>query len=282
MNVSDIIKKSFKYPATNWTKVVLYGVLIALANLFVLVKPFAPQNIMIIVTIIDIISVIFVFIMAGFEIDVIKEGINQSNEIPDIDFVNQFVKGIKNLVTSIVYFIIPAIILIILGFIMNVPQEAMQLVNYMKTNMVNVNGTAVSNITATAIPDPNLFLTHIGILAIIAIIFLIIFGIFYAIGKCRLAKDDSLKSSLNIPEVINDFKEIGIGKFIATFFVMLIVVFLVGILITFVLGIISTLIALVIPSLAYVFIILIECLIITPYLNLFSAQTLGLLYSDKE
>ena len=231
---------------------------------------------------IDIISVIFVFIMAGFEIDVIKEGINQSNEIPDIDFVNQFVKGIKNLVTSIVYFIIPAIILIILGFIMNVPQEAMQLVNYMKTNMVNVNGTAVSNTTATAIPDPNLFLTHIGILAIIAIIFLIIFGIFYAIGKCRLAKDDSLKSSLNIPEVINDLKEISIGKFIATFFVMLIVVFLVGILITFVLGIISTLIALVIPSLAYVFIILIECLIITPYLNLFSAQTLGLLYSDKE
>lgn len=280
MNITEIIKKSFKYPTTSWKKLFIYGILIVLANLVIITKPLVPHN-AIVAAIAGIIALIFAFVIAGFEIDIIKEGINQTNEIPVFDFVSQFVKGIKSVITSIVYFIIPAIIVLVVGLVMQIPQEGVKLISAMQTSMVDVNGTTAANMTAAAVPNANAFLAHVGILAIIALILFIIFAIFFAIGKCRLAKDDSLASAINIPEVFNDLKAIGVGKFIGTVIVMAIVIIILGIVFAFILGIIGAIIGMIVPALGYLFLTLVGYIFITPYLNLFEGQVLGLLYSEK-
>ena len=64
-----------------------------------------------------IITLVIGFAISGFELDIIKYGINRDNDAPGIDFVRQFINGVKLFVVNIVYFIIPIIIGAILAVI---------------------------------------------------------------------------------------------------------------------------------------------------------------------
>ena len=60
-----------------------------------------------------IVIVCLYLLMLGFSLDIIKFGINRRANSPEIDFVRQISNGLKYLIVSIVYMIIPVLILTI-------------------------------------------------------------------------------------------------------------------------------------------------------------------------
>lgn len=284
MNITEIIKTSIVYPTTSWKRYLVYGIILVLANLSVFSGPLLPKGLQALGLIFSLIGLIFALVAAGFDIDIFKAGINKTNEIPTLDFVNQFVNGIKNVITAIVYYIIPIIILAISAFVMGIPQMGAEFFNGFTADVVanTANGTItpINPTTIQALPNADMFLTAVGLFAILVIILLIIFGILFTIAKCRLAKDNSLKSALNIPEAIKDLKKIGIAKFIGTYIAMVIVtaIFVLGT--SVILGFVGTVLMGIAQPLAIHVVAFLTFLLVNPFIGLFGAQTLGLVYSE--
>ena len=104
---------------------------------------------------------------------------------------------------------------------------------------------------------------------ILGFILLIVFDILLVIAQCRFAKTESLGEALNIGEVINDLKEIGIVKVLA-------IIIIIGI-ISYVLSAIATGIgnfSEIIGAILYG--------IVTIYTTFLQSRAYGLLYSDAE
>lgn len=285
MEITEIIKKAIIYPTTNGKGYLLFGILIVLANLKFFTSSMQEHNIFIIGIICSLITFIFYCVMSGYDIFVIKEGIDKSNKFPTFNFIKQFVTGIKSIILAVVYFIIPLVIAIILAFLMKLPQKINELYTFFQSTIetTSANGTIypINPTVYPALPNANEIFTTIGIFILITIILLIIFGVFYVIAKCRLAKFDSFKSAINIPEIIEDIRKIGVAKFVFTYLIMIIIAFA----IIFISGIIiSSITSLLMGISVYQIYIaaLVSFLFVNPFLYLFQSQTVGLLYSETE
>lgn len=137
--------------------------------------------------------------MAGYSLNVTKKGIDKSNEIPDFDYANNFVDGIKLLIIDIVYFLITIIITTALLF------------------MFGAIGVRLNKIAGS-----------LGIWAVVAVIIFMIFAIFQIVAQARFAISRSIGDALSIGEVFADVKRIGIVKiliFLIVVTILLIVYF---------------------------------------------------------
>ncbi len=126
MNISEIIGDALVYPFHNIKALVIYVILgiiagiVAGGTIAAMTAGMAANNMLAAAgsgTIGLIIAVIIGFVISGYELDVIKYGINRDAGSPGLDFVRQFVNGVKLFVVNIVYFIIPIIIGAILAVI---------------------------------------------------------------------------------------------------------------------------------------------------------------------
>lgn len=126
MELGEIITDALSYPLQNIKALVVYMILgiilgIAIAGTVgaVMVGAMAENALAVIGSgIIGIIIALFIgFIITGYELDIIKYGIERSNGAPGIDFIRQFINGVKYFVVNIVYMIIPIIIAAILAII---------------------------------------------------------------------------------------------------------------------------------------------------------------------
>ena len=126
MELGEIITDALSYPLQNLKALVVYMILgiilgIAIAGTVsaVMVGAMAKNALAVIGSgIIGIIIAFFIgFIITGYGLDIIKYGIERSNGAPGIDFVRQFINGVKYFVVNIVYMIIPIIIAAILAVI---------------------------------------------------------------------------------------------------------------------------------------------------------------------
>lgn len=124
MELGEIIKDALVYPINNITSLVIYMILgiilgIAIGGTFVVVAAgVAAENFLAVIGsgIIGIIIALLIgFMITGYELDIIKYGIERSGESPRIDFVRQFINGVKYFVVYLVYMIIPIIIAAILA-----------------------------------------------------------------------------------------------------------------------------------------------------------------------
>ena len=104
---------------------------------------------------------------------------------------------------------------------------------------------------------------------IVGMILLIIFAILLVIAQCRLAKTESLGEALNIREVINDLKEIGIVKFIAILIIISIIAYVLSAIATGI-GNFSEIIGAILSG------------IVTIYTTFLQSRAYGLMYSDAE
>ena len=104
---------------------------------------------------------------------------------------------------------------------------------------------------------------------IVGMILLIIFAILLVIAQCRLAKTESLGEALNIGEVINDLKEIGIVKFIAILIIISIIAYVLSAIATGI-GNFSEIIGAILSG------------IVTIYTTFLQSRAYGLMYSDAE
>lgn len=202
MSLSEIITDSIKYPFSDITNFFIVGILTLLAGLSTVLAAFdVTEGALYFIGI--IVSLIFSIIVSGYGLGVIRKAIENSDEFPMLDPVNNFIDGIKVIIIGIVFFIIPFIITFILMLI---------------TGAV---GAGLDNLVA-----------GLGFGAIIAVILFIIFAIFEIIAIARFAKTDEFGDAFNFGAIMEDIKRIGIAKIIAFLIVAFIVIFIAYIIIS--------------------------------------------------
>lgn len=112
MNMKDIIINSVKYSSSNWIKVLLLGLVIFIADLF------NEANITVgtvdLSYIVIAIGIILAIYQIGFLFRIIEETTHGSDKMPKFDkFQDTFLHGIKEGLITVIYFIIPFVLVII-------------------------------------------------------------------------------------------------------------------------------------------------------------------------
>ena len=126
MNISEIINDALTYPFHNIKALIIYVILGIIAGIAVIgtvgamIVGMNDNNFLTMIgsgIIGGIVTLIVGFVISGYELDIIKYGIERDNGSPNLDFVRQFINGVKLFVVNIVYFIIPIIVGAILSVI---------------------------------------------------------------------------------------------------------------------------------------------------------------------
>ena len=274
MEIIDIIKEAFIFPSNNLEKLAIYIVLtfvmgmLVVGGIFSFVFSSQSSALLIVGLILCIVAIILALIISGYQLKIMKSGIDQDEEAPAFDWKNDGINGIKVIVLGIVYFIIPAIIVGIVALITNVPGNLVQIIQEYSTS---INATAAVNSTASAMPAVSsaswaALGTSLAITAIIAFVLFIIFAFIQTMGQARLANTGSLGNGLNIVEAAKDISRIGVGKVIAVILLVFIVIMVIQGILGYIYG--------QIPQLSII------SIIITPYFVFFTQRAYGLLYSD--
>lgn len=241
MDLTKIVLNSFKYPFRNIKKlpiICLLFILIAIIPLGMI------SDNKLVITIGVIAFFLFILLVPGYFLSIVKIGSNQSAMLPSFNLVNNIYDSIKVLSLRIVYMIVPALVFFLA--------------------LTTAGPTSRELILNLKIPE---FLATVGLAFIVILITYIIFEFFLFFAKARLAYFNSLKEALKINEVIRDIRRIGIFNIIKWLIVM-------AILLNVVTFVSSAVIA--IPYVGY----LIYICIVIPILESIANYSLGLLYSN--
>lgn len=275
MNITGIIKDAFLFPSKNTGRFAIYLLLSVLVSGFALggvltyaLGLFDGENFLT-GGIYLIISMIIEFIVAGYHIKIIKSGTEHDDNVPVFELYKDFMTGFDNIVVSLFYFIIPALIVLLIGFDTNLFANAAAVVKEFVVQIVNVYIMGNSmNLAVNALSHTvDNFTGSLAITLTAAIIIFLIFGILQFMGEARLANTGSLREALNIFESAKDIKRIGLGK---TIIVILLVLVIIAVVESILLTVLSK----------YLFLLLIFLIILTPYFKLVYRRAIGLLYSD--
>ena len=275
MKITGIIKDAFLFPSKNTGRFAMYLLLSVLMTGFI-----AGGFITYAFGLIDaenylyggiylIIAMLIGFIISGYNIKIIKSGIDLSDEVPVFELFEDFMTGFDNVIVSIVYFIIPALIVLVVGYDTNTFSNAFAIGQEFVSQIFNVyimgNSTDIA-VNALSIAITN-FINSLTITLTVAFIIFTIFSILQSAAEARLANTGSLKEALNIFECGKDIMKIGVGK-------VLILILIVIALITLVELIFITIFNF------YPFLLSIIYIILTPYMALVTQRAIGLTYSD--
>lgn len=275
MNVTEIIKDAFLFPSKDAGKFAIYFLLslfmvwFAFEGVFTYAFGLIDAKNYLIGGICLIISLLIGFIIAGYHIRVIKSGIELDDAVPLFELYENFMAGFDNFVVLIFYFMIPALIVMLVWLDTNVlgnaiaagKEIALQEFNvYFMGGSIDLAADAISNALAN-------FAISLAITTTVALILFAIFLFLHSIAKARLVNTGSLKEALNIFEAAKDITRIGVGKVILLILLLVVIIAIIE------------LILIVIFS-GYLFLLLAIYILMTPYLILVIQRALGLLYSD--
>ena len=266
MNLREIIMDAIKYPISDTRKFLIFCVLIILMSLSTIVPSYGINNNTLTI-ILSLVTLIVLFIVLGYSIEVIKGGTEGENTLPDFDYVKHFVIGIKALILEIIYFIIPVIIVIIVASASGLFSSFTKIV-YASIDAISHNATSLTMITA-AIPQTtmNTFTNALTVTLIVGIILFIIFSLMSFTGLVRFAKSGSGIEGLRFRKIIKDMSNIGFVKIIVT----LIVIYIIALALVFVITLIGL-----IPYIG----VFIGIFVGVPFILLFLYRAIGLLYAD--
>lgn len=274
MEIMEIIRESMIFPSNDLAKLGVYIALAVVAGLLAsfglvfLGVGFAGNSLWIFMGFLLLAASLVVgFIIMGYQISIIKSGIEHEENAPQFNWKGNLITGVKYLVVNIVYFIIPAIVVLIVGWATNLFGMAYTMMGRMM--MASMAAPANATITVSDVIPQSMLLSFgnaFMITGIIAFVLFVIFAIVQTMGQSRLAKTDNLGEALNIREAFGDIARIGYGKVIG----VIILIFVIIIVINMVLTLLNS----------YINGIGILSIIVTPYLVFFAARATGLLYSD--
>ncbi len=275
MNVIGIIKDAFLFPSKNTGRFAVYLLLsvlmagFAIGGILTYLVGFIDDMYYLLGGIYCVISLLIGFFVSGYHIKTIKSGIELSDEIPVFELYKDFMTGFDNIVVTIFYFIIPALIVVLVAFDTNLFSNATALVEevIMQAYNVYVMGGSLNLATNAISQSLSVLMGSLTITVTAAIIIFLIFAVIQSMGEARLAKTGSLKEALNIFEAIKDIKRIGIVK-----------VVIIAILMTLVIGLLEFALTAVFSH--FPFLLTVVYVIITPYLSLVAQRAIGLAYSD--
>ena len=262
----DLFKEALVYPTKDYKALLIFGVVFLVANLTSVLGSWGIEINTTVIELLGIVSLILYFVTQGYMLSVLKETINFGEDIPALDIFANLVDGLKLLVVEIVYYIIPTIIVLIVGWLSGTYSAVFKIVEFMGQEVTNttVNATTMVN----TVPQEYWSALFAGLFCF-SNLRRTLFGLLLEIAMCRLAKYDSIGEAINIKEVIGDIQEIGVGRYIGWYILLLIITIVLGI----ILGLFTA-----IPYVG----ILIGFLVIAPFIALFGTRALGNLYADAE
>jgi hypothetical protein len=214
-----------------------------------------------------VISMLIGWVLSGYLISVIKSGIDLDDNVPDFVWWDNFNTGFDNFIVSIVYFIIPAFIVVVVGYLTNIYGNMAVLAQEILSQTLNVYIGASTTIAFEAISQAmaNLIVS-LSITVSVAVVLFLIFSFLQTMAEARLANTGSLTEALNVFESAKDISRIGVGKVI----ILIVLVFIIVGIIEMIFSAIFN----VVPILS------ILSIFISPYLVFFAQRAVGLLYSD--
>lgn len=241
MDLSNIIFNSLKYPFRNIAKLPIISILFILITI-------TPIGYLLDNKIIIFIGVvaffIFILIVPGFFLDVIKTGSRESSMFPSFNLVNSVYDSIRVLALRMVYMIVPALVFFI--------------------SLSTLGPASVNLLYEYKILS---FLATFWTLTMVILVTYLVFEFLLFFAKARLAYLDSLSEALKINRVIGDIRNIGIFNIIKWLIAMVILMVVISFVSSFVLTI---------PYVGF----LIDVCIIIPIMESIANYSLGLLYSN--
>jgi hypothetical protein len=243
MNVSDIFKNAFKFPASNWKRFLILGIIIltytllATSNVYLGSNPF---------TLLMILPAYFLlFLVMGYTLKTIKISINEENELPAFNkWKKMFIDGLKVFLISILYFIIPTIF-IMAGIFLAIDFSAIT-TGKLQFNFFN---------------PATIIVLSIGVLLYVFLMF------FFEIGLANMAYKGKLEAALSLSEIRSIIRKIGWKKYLAIFLILLII------------SGISNIFGYVFNQMP-IYGLIIFAILISPYLTLISPRAVGLIYKE--
>ena len=266
MNLREIIIDAIKYPISDTRKFLIFCALIILMSLSTVLPSYGVKNDTLSL-ILSIVTLIVAFVVLGYSMDVIKGGTEHADTLPDFDYVKQFVLGIKSLILNLIYFIIPAVLVIIVASATGLFSSFTEIV-YISIDAI-ANETTNASMIIAAIPKStmNTFTNALRITLILGIILFILFSFLSFTAQVRFAKTGSGTEGLRFREILRDISKVGLLKMIVTF----IVIYIIALALVFVIGLIGL-----IPYIG----VFISIFIGVPYVVLYIYRAIGLLYAD--
>lgn len=239
--ILDIYKDSLEYSAQDWKKLVVLGVICLFSFLLL------P-----------------VFLITGYNYRVINTAvhgiINGRDPLPEFDdFIDMFIDGVKVVIVQIAYLLVPCIIFLIFALI----------------------ASAVGGVASTAIMVIGCLLTFVLI---------VLACLMSQMGLCHMAYNEgAFSKAFAISEIKEVIDEIGWFECIATYIGLVIITIVIAVVVTVIIYGIFTVFGIsgavlgVDPSGVFILGALINSLItmfiVGPYLSIFNARSLGLLYT---
>lgn len=267
MNISELFSESLTYPTKDIDKLLTLGVLFFLDGILSLLpsitialnQDLATQ---ILYFISNIFGIVVIFIVFGYALSIVKSTINNST-MPSIEIIKNIIDGIKLFIISIIFYVLPLTITLIIAYFTGVLNSILEL----SLIYLSYGPEVISQI-------PNLssltFNMDIVIsVAIIGVILFVLATLFLIIAIARFADTNSMKSSFNFKEILNDINKISLKNYLIS-----IVLFLILLLVIL---IIATVVS-IIPFVG----LIIFFLVILPFIIIFSGRTLGLIYMGRE
>ena len=249
VSITDCVSEGLKYPFNDVKKLLGFGAIFALlsfiTSLSLMFKPLQAN--IYLVTALGIVSFIITLFVMGYQYNVVKFSIDKKEDLPGFtDVLDIFVKGIKILIVTIAYNIIPAIVLVISVFLAS---------DYI--------GPAV-------------------VVILISVILFIIAFFLQIMGISNMVANDSLEKAFDFREIIDKISNLGWGKYIGIILFTLIVFMIVNIAAGYILSFISLFLAIAANNALIVSVLvgIIQGLFITSFTSIFYNRVCGSIYRE--
>lgn len=262
MKSFSIIKDALTYPFKNWKKMLLLGVLIFFTALVSISPELIGNGNVILGLITLILGFVISFLIAGYHVSMISYTIYGYDEAPPFVWVKNFKDGVEYVILNFMYYIVPITIIAIVSYVTGFFSNILQLGSFIAQNTMVILNTKL-------LPEELIAntMSTLGLTSVVTIIVTILFLSMFYIGLARFADKDNIIKGMDIGSIINTIDEIGMNLYIAWFIEVLIIVIL---LLTLNFYIISF------PLIGG----LLTVLIIEPYIIMFMARSIGLIYNE--
>ena len=250
MDIGDLVSDALKYPLSDWTKILMLGIILVIAGIANISRTFIADNTLI--SVLGIIGLIVGLLGYGYFFRIIKSSLAGISELPSFDdLVTMFIDGIKVAIVGLIY-AIPAIILILIF-------------------AASIIISLISNPSAVAVGA----LIGAGIGIILAMLYMLVITPIIAMAVAHMAHNDGeFGAAFRFSEILDKIGNIGWGDIIVWYIVtgiIYIILAAIGGFITSLFGLIHPVVTLVLMS-----------LIVTPYLQMYVARSVALVYSSQE
>jgi hypothetical protein len=272
-SITDCVSEGLKYPFTDPKKLLSFGAIFAVLNvisLFISTKSMditrvfvreiertnstalslnvtqVPTNDIYIVIALSIVSFIIALFVMGYLYDVIKFAIDKKEDLPGFnDIAKIFVNGIKMLLVTVAYYIIPFAVFV-LGIVFGGDSPVL------------------------------------GVVILISAILAIAAFFLQIMAVNNMVANDSLKKAFDLREITDNISNLGWGKYIGIIIFTLIVFMVVNVAAGFILSFLTLLFARAFNQAIVVaaFIGILEGLFITSYTSVFYNRVCGSIYRE--